>query len=176
MWLKYLLIILFFFFLALAQSSFLPYFNILGAVLNIIFVSFFLLNFFSFSNQRLSYNKKLTLSISEIFLAITAGFFLDVYFASFFGSSIISFLVISFFVKKSLQNLKETKEKYSVVYFIVLFLASFVFSELFLDLILYFSNHLYPASFSWIFLVKIIYNLLFATAVFYVFKKIFNKK
>lgn len=167
MWLKYFFITILFLFLALSQASFLPFFNIFGGQLNVIFILFFIIIFFA---------KKNTLSFGNIFLSVVAGFFTDVYSTSLFGSYIVSFLIIAFFIKKSLQNLKETADKYPFNYFILLFLVTFIFNELFVDLIFYLSYNLYPTNLGWIFLIEIVYNLIFATVVFYVYKKIFNKK
>lgn len=176
MWLKYPFIFLIFFILGLFQFSFLPYLNIGGAVLNAFFILFFVLAFFSLSNQGFRKNKSFYLGADVIYLAIISGFFADVFSSSVFGSYTVSFLIISFFVKISLHNLKEGQDKFSVLYFILLFLPAFVFNKLFSDLILYLTNHLYPTNLSWIFIGELAYNLLLATIVFYVFKKLQDKK
>ena len=121
MWLKYLFITIIFFILALAQVSFFAYFSILGAVLNFVFILFFLVLFF-YKKDR----------IFIIFTAIIAGFFLDVFSISIFASSIVSFLIISFVSEKLFLNLKETNEKFSVFHFILFFILFYIFNELFL--------------------------------------------
>lgn len=166
MWFKYPILAVIFFVLALAEASFFSYFNLFGAGLKIIFILFILLIFF-----REKYNY-----FDGLLIAIILGFFADVFSVSFFGSYVVSFLIISFFMTKFLNNLKETEDKYPIYYFILFFVLFFIFNELFLDLISYFIYNLWPTSFSWIFLIKIVYNLFFAIVGFYVFKRFFKAK
>lgn len=165
MWTKYVITTIIFFILALLQASFFSYFSVLGVVPNFVFILFFLILFF-YKKDR----------IFIIFNAIVAGFCLDIFSTSIFASSIVSFLIISFIAEKLFLNLKETGEKFSVFHFVLFFVLFFIFNELFLYLVDYFLSNLSFGNLSWIFLVQLIYNLLFAIIGFYVFKKLQNKK
>jgi rod shape-determining protein MreD len=158
--------IIIFYFLALLQASFLPQLNIAGVTPNFVFILFFILIFFSDK-------KDASVNYENFFLGIICGFFLSVFSKSFFGAEIVVLVFISFFVKKIQQQLVEKNKKYPLTYFAPLFIISFVIFELFSWLVFYFYNHISPANFSWLFLAEIIYNLLFAIAGFYIFKKFF---
>ncbi|MEK7665253.1 MAG: hypothetical protein AAB361_03955 [Patescibacteria group bacterium] len=159
MLLKLSVIAILFYFLALIQNSFFVHFNIFGAVPNFIFILFFILIFFSFSEK--SYSRK------NLFYSFVAGFFLDVFFGFYFGSSFALLLAISFIAKKILNSLKQKKDKYPFIHFAPLFLASLVSYEAVLAV--FFGN------ISRIFLVKIIYSFLFAAPGFYFYKKLSNR-
>jgi hypothetical protein len=165
MWVKYIILTILFFILALAQASFFPYFNILGIVPNFVFILFISLLFFCRQDK-----------VFLIFTSIIAGFFLDVFSNLFFGSFIISFFIIYIFAGRFLKNLIETKERFPFLHFAFFFILAYAFNKLFLSIINFVSYHQYSESLSWIILVEIAYNLLFATIGFYVFKKLQNKK
>ena len=158
MWLKYLVIILFFYFFAILQNSFLVHFNIFGITPNFILIFCFLLIFFS-PYGRPAQGRE------NYFYAIVAGFFLDVFSHSYFGVSIISLLITTFLLKKTLQLLWNKRDKYSVLYFIPLFAAYFMINNALLELSL----------FNWTFIIAIIYNLAFALIGFYVCLKLNTK-
>ncbi len=162
MWLKLLILFLLFGFLGIFQTSFLAHFNIMGSAPNLIFILFFLAVFFEEPQQR----------IQGISSAIMAGFFLDILFSSYFGEAIISLLIIVFLLKRSLSLLRKTRDKYPIAYFVPLFILSFIVFSLFLTIAAYFLNSERMAFFlSWIFLIEIAYNLIFAIFGFYIFKK-----
>jgi len=154
-WLKYLVIILFFYFFAILQNSFLVHFNIFGITPNFILIFCFLLIFFEKTDKY----------YLGLFASIVAGFFLDVSSHSYFGISIISLLVTTFLLKKTLQLLWNLRDKYSVLYFIPLFAAYFIINSALLELSL----------FNWTFIIAIIYNLVFALMGFYICLKLNTK-
>jgi len=153
---KTLLLIAVFYILVLLQSSFLVHFNISGTVLNLILILVCLLSFFEKPNEY-----------QGIFGAVIGGFFLDIFSNSFIGISIITLVVISFFIKKSLHLLKETSKRYPIIYFLPLFLFSLIFYDLFLAFTFQFN-------FGLNFLIEIIYNSVFAFLGFYICKGIYS--
>ncbi|OGZ79546.1 MAG: hypothetical protein A2360_04755 [Candidatus Staskawiczbacteria bacterium RIFOXYB1_FULL_32_11] len=85
-------------------------------------------------------------------------------------------MIISFASEKLFSNLKEIDEKFSIFHFILFFISFFIFNELFIYLVNYFLGNLSFNNLSWIFLVEIVYNLVFAIIAFYAFKKLQSKK
>ena len=158
---KILILIIIFYFLALIQTSFLIHFNILGTVPNLILILVCLLSFFEKPKEYWG-----------IFGALLGGFFLDIFSNSFMGLAIISLLIVSFFIKKSLHFLKETPEKHPFHYFLPLLFFSLIFYDLFFGIIFYF---LYLNSFQFNLglttLIKIFYNLSLGFFGFYFYKK-----
>jgi len=164
MWIKYPIIILIFYFLFLFQASFLAHFSVLGIVPNFVFILFFLALFFSTADS-ISEPKTIPKIFREnIFFAVSAGFFLDLFYFSFFGPAIISLVIVAVSVKKIFGSLREQKDKYPLNYFLILFLGSFLFYGIVSGL----SAH--SISISWIFGFGIIYNLLFALLGFSIYK------
>ncbi len=165
MWIKYLFLIIFFYFLGAAQNSFFGHFNILGATPNFILIFFFIFTFFSAT-------KDTVLNWEDLFLGITAGLFLDIFSNNYLGVNIILLLILSFFVKKSLSLLKERQEHQLIMYFIPIFVLSLGFYNLFLNLSFYFLEGLrFSFNFSWADFAYTIYNLALAILFFYIIKK-----
>jgi rod shape-determining protein MreD len=150
MWQKYLTIIFLFYLFALLQNSFFVNFSLLGATLNLVFVFFFLLAFFVPENKN----------YQVIFLAILAGILLDIYSSGYLGPSIISLIVIGFLLKGAQSLLKNLNDKYPFAYFAPLFVVFFSMYEVI------------TMSFDLRFVAGIVYNLLFASIGFVVFKKV----
>lgn len=168
MWLKALVIILLFYFFALLQNSFLPHFNIFGAVPNLVFILFFLLMFFSVRggpSPKADAPREQALGWQNIFYAIAAGFFLDIFSFSYFGASIAILFLMAFLIKKIINSLKNL----SIVFFIPLFLVFFTAYEIIFRLYL-------SANFGRNFYIEIVYNLAFAILGFYIYKKILKLK
>lgn len=165
--LKYLVITLLFYFFAVLQNSFFVHFNILGIAPNFVFILFFILIFFS--------SHKGLYSWEDLFYSVIAGFLLDVFYYSYFGVSFVLLSIIVVIIKKLLSSLKQRKDKHSIVYFIPLFSIFFTIYDLLSGAYFYFFS--VPGSsavsfdISWIFLVKIIYNFIFAVIGFYIYKK-----
>ena len=76
---KYTITTILFFVLSLIQSSFLPFFSIVGQIPNLVFILFYVILFFDNRGE-------------SFFWAILVGFLLDVFMPSYFGISIISLL------------------------------------------------------------------------------------
>ncbi len=153
-WVKYIIITLLFFLFAVLQTSFLPYFNIAGSTPSLIFILFFILIFF-----------ETPLSSEGFFMAIIAGFFADIFLPSFFGLSIIAFLIIYLANKLAGHFLREGQEKYQIFYFIPVFLAGFAVYEFLLN----------NFNFGEGVLLSLAYSLFFACIGFYICKKLIGK-
>lgn len=83
-----ILIIVFFFILALIQSTFLAYLGFYGSLFNLILISVILINFFE--------NPK---NYSGVVSAIFGGFFLDIFSSRPFGFWILISFLLSLFIK-----------------------------------------------------------------------------
>lgn len=88
-----IIFILFFYFLALLQTSFLIYFNILGIVPNIILILVILINLFEKPEQNLG-----------LYSAFIGGFFLDIFSSNFIGFYILISAGIAIFLKFILRK------------------------------------------------------------------------
>ena len=157
MWLRLLIIFLSIGLLSILQTSFLVHFNIAGAMLNLVFILFFLIVFFSAQGETSP-----LLGGEDLFSAIIAGFFLDIFSSSYFGGAIILLLIIVFVFKYLFAMLKKTKDKYPIVYFAPLFILFFII----------FNLPQMISHFNWIFLIEIVYNLVFAICGFYIYKRL----
>ncbi len=162
MWLRLLIIFLLFGLLGILQTSFLVHFNIIGAMLNLIFILYFVVVFFEGPQKY----------IQGIFSAIVAGFFLEALSSFYFGVSFVFLLIIVFILKHILYLLKKKRDEYPIIYFAPLFTLSFIIYNLFLTIAIYFFNspHIMPVL-NWIFLIEIVYNLIFSLFGFYIYKK-----
>lgn len=165
---KYLVITLLFYFFAVLQNSFFVHFNILGTAPNFVFILFFILIFFSPHKGLYSWE--------DLFYSVIAGFFLDVFYYSYFGVSFVLLSIIAVIIKKLLSSLKQRKDKYSIVYFIPLFFIFFVIYSVLSGIYFYFfsvsGSSIVSYVIGWIFLVKIIYNCIFAVIGFYIYKNL----
>src|SRR3989344_7230957 len=103
MWFKYPIIVLLFLVATLLQTSFLPYFSVMGNILNLVFILFFILIFFT----CLQKTKKSHTDDNGIFISIIAGFILDALSPFYFGVSIVALLIIYFGIKTVFYFLKE---------------------------------------------------------------------
>lgn len=90
---KYLVLILFLYFLTLFQTSFLIHFNISGIIPNLILISVILINFFESPSKN-----------SGIFSAFIGGFFLDIFSENFFGFWTLILIIITLFIKFILKK------------------------------------------------------------------------
>ncbi len=154
---KILILIPFFYLLTLFQNSFLSRFSIFGVSPNLILILVCLLSFFEGPYKY-----------SNVFLALAAGFFLDIFSNSFFGISVFSFTIIYFLIKETIHILRDISQKYSISYFIPIFIFCIILYDFFFGLFSYFFNHS-TLSFleGYILLIKVVYNLFFAIVGFY---------
>jgi len=162
MWKKILVIIILFYFFALLQSSFFTHFNLFGIVPNLVFIFFSLLVFFQQKNK----------THQLIFLAIIAGFVLDIFSYTYLGPSIVSLIVTGFLLKKIQSLLKNREDSRPFIYFLPLFLVCFTVYEVLFAVYLRFldPSHIL-LSFNFKFLVEAVYNLVFASIGFWIMKK-----
>lgn len=91
---KILTLTLFFYILALLQTSFLVHFNIFGVVPNLILISVILISFFTPTS-------KFGVGIGSAFIG---GFFLDVFSSQPFGWNVLILLAISILIKIILKR------------------------------------------------------------------------
>jgi len=160
MWIKYIFIVLLFYLFSILQNSFFVHFSLFGAIPNLVFVFFFLLAFFEPKNNH----------YQIVFYAISAGLFLDFFSYTYFGVSIILLLLIGSAMKKIQAILHEKRDdRFPLLYFLPLFTISLIFYDLLLNVFLNkFNLAQIVSGFS---ISEIIYNLLFASVAFYVYKK-----
>ena len=112
---KELSLILFIYFLALFQQSFLPHFAVWGITPNLVLISIFLLNVLD--------------SSSGIILAFFAGLILDIYSGSLLGISALSFLILAVLIRKS----SRLFQKSNIFYLIAMFSFCLFFYKFFLN-------------------------------------------
>lgn len=160
MWFRFFIIMLFLFTAYILQTSFLPYFTILGAVPDLVFVIFFLVIFFE--PERV-YSQGL-------FTAPVAGLFLDMASNSYFGIYILSLLIIYFLNKVMHHFLREDRHIHLIFYFVGVFFVSFVAYQG----LLYASSLIFNFEFNVnVVLMRFWYGLIVASIGFYIFKKLF---
>jgi len=160
MLLKYLLITLLFFIFALLQISFLPYIDMTLAMPNMVFILFSILIFFGRKEEG-------------FFTAAVAGFFSDLFLPSYFGISIISLLAIYFFQRFTNHFFTKDQNEYLIFHFIAIFSVSFIVYHV----LLYAFSIIFHVEFhsAWGVIISLIYNLMFATVGFYIYKKFIKK-
>ncbi len=153
---KVLFLSLIFYLILLIQESFLPHFNIRGVVPNLVLIFVCLFSFFEKSKKR---DEKY-----GIILVIIVGFFLDIFSVSFFGRFILILTAIYFLTRKTLSYFRDIPPKYSIFYFLLLFALSLILFEFLGALSFHYSlPNLHDL------LIKIIYNLIIATIIFYLY-------
>ena len=162
-WFKYVIIAMLFFIFSWLQASFLPYFSVLGAIPNLIFILFFIIVFFEQSSGR----------AVPITTAIIAGIISDLFLPSPFGVSIAAFLVIYFLYRIISHFLRSGQSDHLVFYFIGMFSVLFVAYHA----LLYLAGMLFPveASLGATTFISLVYSLAFGLAGFYVGKALFAK-
>jgi hypothetical protein len=162
MWMKIPLAFCAFLVFALLQQSFLPYFNFFGGTANLVFILFFVLIFF----EDNSHYKQ------GFFLALMAGFFLDLISPFYFGASIISLIIVYFFKNGVDHFLKEWQSHYLIFYFIAIFSTSF----LLYNGLLYAFGKMLGISFSLdsTIFINLAYNTILACMLFYFYGNIAN--
>jgi hypothetical protein len=149
--LKSLFIFFLLYFFALLQNNFLMRLNPILSGLNLVFVFFILFIFFK---QDIEY-------FQIIFWAIIAGLFLDIFSVSLFGLSIFLLVLIGTIIKKIIQLLKISDDKYSFWKFFLIFSFSyFVYNFL---------------NFNWFIIINFAMNLALASAGFFIFKFLLKK-
>ena len=146
-----------FYFLAVLQTSFFAYFNILGQAPNFVFILFFIFIFFIKKNHF----------IKTLLLAFWAGFLLDVFSVVPIGVSIVLLVILGLTVKKVQILLKEKENNYPIIQFAVMFVLAFVFYCFGIELCYYFVGlDLLNFGLSYKFILGIIYNLGVALIIF----------
>jgi len=162
MWHKNLIIILFLYLFVLLEGGFLNHFAICGVVPNLVLILLCLAAFFEKPH-----------GYSGIFLAVFSGLFLDIFSKLFFGVSILTMVIIYLLIRELIHILRDTRQKHSIFYFIPIFILCLIMYDFFLILFSYLTDHSVLLSFGgYTLLIKIAYNLVFATAGFMLFKKL----
>ena len=153
---KGLVLILFFYLLALIQTSFLVHFNIEGQVPNLILIALVLLIFFEKPEEKFS------------FLGAGAGgFFLDIFSNVFLGTSIIALLLMTFLFKKLVKIIKGL----NILWLLIFIFLSLMFYNLFSDLLSFLISRDITAiqiNLGKVFIIKLTYNLILGLMVFYI--------
>jgi len=158
-----LITIFLFYFFAILQSSFFVHFNLFGAVPNLVFILLFFT--FFFGSQKINY--------INILYVVLAGLFLDIFSYAPIGLSIILLLII-YYLEKRIQNyLKEGRDKYPFIYFLPSFFTCLITYNILVMLFMRFVDSSHAVmDFGISFFGAIIYNLIFATVGFWIFKKV----
>lgn len=169
MWAKYLIIVILFYFFAVLQNSFFVHLNLLGTTPNFVFIFFLLLVFFSARGGP-------AFGWEEIFYAITAGLFLDVFSSAHLGASVVMLIIIGFLTKKICLLLSEKNDKYPFAYFLSLFFISFIIYNLFFGLYFFWVFGKDFVDINWRLAAGLIYNLLSASVIFWVYKIFFSHR
>ncbi len=154
---KILIFVLFFFFLALIQTSFLIHFDIYGVSLNLVLISVILVNFFEKPWQK-----------TGLVIAAIGGFYLDLFSNFQIGVSLLVLVVLALLIKRILKTLKEE----NILYFIPVFILAIAFYGFF-SVLLNSALELSFPSFSCLDKLKILgifYNLLVGIIGFYLIK------
>jgi rod shape-determining protein MreD len=160
---KSLILVLIFCFFALLQNSFFTHFNLFGATPNLVFILFFLLVFF----------EKKDSSFLIVFTAVLAGFLLDIYSSAYLGPSIVLLIIIGLLSKGIQSLLKNKGDNHPFAYFLPLFIVFLLAYDLLIDLCLYFlGQNKIIISFGVETIFAIIYNIIIASAFFYIYKKL----
>lgn len=143
--------------LALLQNTF------FAGMVNLVLVLVCLLAFFE-EPKRYNY----------IYLVVFAGVLSDVFSGSFFGVSVVSLLIVYFFLKEIIRFFLNIPKKHFVVYFIVSFISSAVVYEIsFRTLSLVFNQSSFFYCIRCL-ILGLLYNLLFALLGFLIFKLSFH--
>lgn len=160
MFLRYLTIAVLFFLFSLLQVSFLPYLGVAGSSINLVFILFFIVIFFDKNREG-------------FFVALIAGFFLDVFLPSYFGISMVVLLLIYLIKEMVVYFLKESREKFSIIYFIIMF-SSLLIAYYFL---MYFALLAFGFSFNVNrnIIMSLVINALFAYLGFYIYKNVIRQ-
>ena len=167
MWRKTLVIIFIFYLFALLQNSFFVYYNLFGAIPNLVIILFFLLLFFQKDDG----------SNHLIFWAIIAGFFLDIFSSTYIGPSIILLIIVGFLFKNTQRLLKNSQDSYPFAYFISLFVAFLLAFDLVTALYLrFFDPSKFAINFGTAVIFSALYDVLIASILFYVYKKFFYSR
>ena len=166
MWKKILVIIISFYFLLLLQNSFFTHLSLFGATPNLVFILFFLLVFFSAQSKPVR-------GWEIFFYAVFGGLFLDLFSYTYIGLSITAFIIIGFLVKKIQSLLQSREDKYPFIYFLPLFAISLLVYDLLMGLFQYFlTPDKIVIAFNAGIIFALIYNIIVASAFFYIYKKI----
>ena len=170
MWFKPVVIIFLFWLLAVFQNSFFAHFDLMGAVPNLVFIMFFLLVFFE--KPSAPSESRFGNYYHVVFYALVDGLFLDFLSYSYLGVSVILLLIIGFLIKSSQSMLRENGNiKFPFVYFLPLFFVGLLAYEILLDVFLNKFNAIQVIhGFNQGFFTGMIYNLIIATAAFYICK------
>ncbi len=158
----FLLLLIIFFAAAIIQASFLPLFAVFGAVPNLLFIIFFLVIFFEPQQQYQT----------GFFAAIVAGLLSDVY-GTYFGVSVVIFLLVYFFKKAVGHFMKESSGK-TVSNYMLLFVICLV-----LHIILFSLASLVaaaPSVIAFSTVIAILYSALVAVVGFYIARALFFAK
>lgn len=153
---KIIFFALFFYFLALVQTSFLVHFDIVGTIPNLILIFLVLALFFEKSSDKSGY-----------WVAALAGFYLDVFSGLQLGVSIFVLILLTYFVKRIVRTLREE----NVLYFVPILILAVIFYGVFSVLLNSLLSLSLPCfSISWLKLLEIAYNLLIGVIAFYLIK------
>jgi rod shape-determining protein MreD len=140
--------IIFFYFLALYQTSFLIHYEVNGGFLNLILISIILINFFEKKEEK-----------SGIFIGAIGGFYLDIFSPYIPGFFTLLGIAISFLIKL-LKPFFETKKSIS---FFIIFFTTLLFYEIVLAITTIGHNFFFN-------IFSFLYNLLMGAVIYFSIK------
>ena len=156
---KLILLFIGFFFAAILQSSFFPYFSIAGATPNLIFILFFLVMFFTDKKTH----------VPGFFAIVSAGFFLDVLSPFYFGTSMLALFII-YAAHHLLSHLLHRGENFLILYFAIAFCGFLLAYDGLLFLFSLIFN--IPFFFNMPLVISVAYSLLFAIVGFFIAERL----
>lgn len=159
MLIRYLILITVFTASAIVQYSFLPYFNIAGAVPNLLFILFFTMVFFE---------RQSIVNQSGFFTAIIAGVLLDMALPSHFGPSIIALLAVYALHKMSMHFLPDIRDDHMIFYFMGIFSLEWLCYHALVRAYASFTG--FTFNFGPVVLVGLVYSLIIAIIGFYLYR------
>ncbi len=148
---KIIFSLIFFYFLALFQTSFLVHYEVGGGLLNLVLVSVILFSFFEKKESK-----------SCLFIGAIAGFYLDIFSPLFPGLFTLLGIGIAFLVKL-LKPFFETKRYVS---FIIIFLGALLFYEIVLTLSMIGKGFYFN-------IFGLFYNLVIGSILYYLIKTVY---
>jgi|GEM_PF-2452365 len=162
---KFLLSIVFFYILSLAQTSFFASLISPNKLPNLILISVILFIFFEKPRENFSF-----------FIAFLGGIFIDILSYNFFGITVIFLLILTYLLKNIISSLKRV----TVLWFSILSLGFLIIYNLFSEFISYFFQSSFqeksPPQFNYGTLLsfQLIYNFILLLLIYYLlsfFKK-----
>ncbi|NQU82964.1 MAG: hypothetical protein HQ539_03370 [Parcubacteria group bacterium] len=174
---QYILLAFVFYLLAALESSFFIHFSIYSAELNLVFISVFLLSFFTQSSGSSNVVSNIwagspMVSSTVLRAGIIGGLLLDLISIAPFGAFTITFLLVVLLIRK----IQSFFDKSNISCFLIVFLISFLFFKIcfsvlvMLLLLIFEQRFFFNSPFNWVLFIEILYNLFVVLLIFCIAK------